>query len=68
MLPCADWCWACKLDRALQRAEQAEELLRIAHDTSNRAETERARAVQRAEAAERQLAELRGLHQQIGDL
>lgn len=38
--------------QAEQRAEQLEELLRIAHDTSNRSETERARAVQRAERAE----------------
>lgn len=36
-----------------QRADQAEELLHIAHETSNKSETERARAVQRAEAAER---------------
>lgn len=36
-----------------KRADQAEDLLRIAHDTSNRSEAERARAVQRAEAAER---------------
>ena len=36
-----------------QRADQVEELLRIAHDTSNRSEAERARAVQRAETAER---------------
>lgn len=33
------------------RAEQAEELLSIAHDTSNRSEAERARAVQRADQA-----------------
>lgn len=32
-----------------KRAEQAEELQRIAHETSNRSEAERARAVQRAE-------------------
>jgi hypothetical protein len=36
-----------------KRIEQAEELLRIAHDTSNKSETERACAVQRAETAER---------------
>lgn len=35
-----------------QRAEQVEELLRIANETSNRSEAERARAVQRAEQAE----------------
>ena len=34
------------------RAEQAEELLRVAHETSNRSEAERARAVQRTEQAE----------------
>lgn len=36
-----------------RRADQAEELLHIAHETSNRSEAERARAVQRAETAER---------------
>jgi chromosome segregation ATPase len=41
--------------RQRQRAEQAEDLLRIAHDTSNRSEAERARAVQRAEEAEDRL-------------
>jgi DNA repair exonuclease SbcCD nuclease subunit len=40
-------------DNWQRRAEQAEELLRVAHETSNRSETERARAVQRAEWAER---------------
>lgn len=40
------------LDALYARLEQAEDLLRIAHDTSNRSETERARAVQRAERAE----------------
>ncbi|MGW5582845.1 DUF6085 family protein [Streptomyces sp. NPDC003857] len=35
-----------------QRADQAEDLLRVTHDTSNRSEAERARAVQRAEEAE----------------
>jgi hypothetical protein len=39
-----------------RRADQAEELLRVAHDTSNRSEAERARAVQRAEQAERKAA------------
>lgn len=43
--------------QAEQRAEQLEELLRIAHDTSNRSEAERARAVQRAERAEALLRE-----------
>lgn len=37
------------------RAEQAEELQRIAHETSNRSEAERTRAVQRAEQAESRL-------------
>lgn len=36
-----------------QRAEQVEDLLRIANATSNTSESERARAVQRAEKAER---------------
>jgi hypothetical protein len=35
-----------------RRAEQAEELLAVANETSNRSEAERARAVQRAERAE----------------
>jgi hypothetical protein len=34
------------------RADQADDLLRIAHETSNKSEAERARAVQRAERAE----------------
>ncbi|MFI1472067.1 hypothetical protein [Streptomyces wuyuanensis] len=37
---------------AEQRAAQAEALARVAHETSNRSETERARAVERAEQAE----------------
>jgi hypothetical protein len=36
-----------------QRADQAEDLLRVAHDTSNKSEAERAQAVQRTETAER---------------
>jgi chromosome segregation ATPase len=39
-------------DRWRKRADQVEELLSIAHDTSNKSEAERARAVQRAERAE----------------
>jgi RNA 3'-terminal phosphate cyclase len=42
-----------------KRADQAEELLRIAHDTSNKSEAERALAVQRAERAEAALARVR---------
>ena len=38
-----------------KRAEQLEELLSVAHETSNRSEAERARAVLRAEAAYRTL-------------
>jgi hypothetical protein len=49
-----------------QRADQVEELLRIAHDTSNRSETERAQAVQRAERAETEAARLRGLRAVAG--
>ena len=37
------------------RAEQAEDLLRVAHETSNTSEAERAKAVQRAERAEGEL-------------
>ena len=37
------------------RAEQVEDLLRVAHETSNTSEAERARAVQRAERAEGEL-------------
>ncbi len=36
--------------REYTRAEQAEDLLKVAHETSNRSEAERASAVQRAEA------------------
>lgn len=42
-----------------QRAEQAEDLLRIAHDTSNKSEAERARAVRRAERAKAAIARVR---------
>jgi predicted nucleic acid-binding Zn ribbon protein len=42
----------CDRDAQFQRAEQLEELLRVAHETSNRSEAERARAVERAERAE----------------
>lgn len=38
-----------------RRADQAEELLRIAHETSNRSEAERAASVDRAEQAEKRL-------------
>jgi hypothetical protein len=41
------------------RADQVEELLSVAHETSNRSEAERARAVQRAERAETELRVLR---------
>lgn len=41
-----------QLDDLHTRAEQLEDLLRIAEETSNRSETERVRAVQRAEQAE----------------
>jgi hypothetical protein len=41
-----------------QRADQVEELLHIAHETSNKSEAERARAVQRAERVEALLAEI----------
>lgn len=41
-----------QLDELYTRAEQLEELLRIAEETSSRSEAERARAVQRAEQAE----------------
>ncbi|MFG2617778.1 hypothetical protein ACGFXC_09115 [Streptomyces sp. NPDC048507] len=43
------------------RAEQVEDLLRIAHATSNTSESERARAVQRAEHAEAALSRVRRL-------
>ena len=42
----------CVLSNHTERLAQVEELLRIAHETSNKSETERALAVQRAEAAE----------------
>lgn len=42
----------CDRDKQYQRAEQAEDLLRVAHETSNRSEAERTLAVQRAEKAE----------------
>ncbi|MBM9510054.1 hypothetical protein [Actinacidiphila acididurans] len=53
-------------DRAIangQRAEQAEDLLRIAHETSNASEAARAAAVQRAEEAEAQLSLIDAMRQ-----
>ncbi|WP_282695470.1 hypothetical protein [Streptomyces sp. CC208A] len=50
------------LEAAMQRADQVEDLLRVAHETSNRSEAERARAVQRAERAEAALNAVRALH------
>lgn len=52
------------------RIRQLEELLRIAHETSNRSESERAAAVQRAEQAEQKagdLAETYKLERRRGD-
>lgn len=48
-LICSDERHAAKVADLEQRIQQAEELLRIAHETSNRSEAERARAVRRAE-------------------
>jgi hypothetical protein len=48
------------LDTLRVRAEQAEDLLRIAHETSNRSESEREHAAQRAEQAEAAVARVRG--------
>ena len=45
------------------RIRQLEELLRVAHETSNRSEVERAAAVQRAEQAEAAIERVRDLHQ-----
>lgn len=44
---------------AVTRTKQAEELLTVAHETSNRSEAERASAVQRAERAEAEVERLR---------
>ena len=49
-----------------KRTEQAEELLRIAHETSNKSETERAHAVQRADQAEERLAHLQTTSEAAG--
>jgi hypothetical protein len=56
----------CELADERTRAERAEDLLRVAHDTSNRSETERALAVQRAEQAEAALARGRAECHAIG--
>jgi hypothetical protein len=48
-----------QLGQAQARAEQAEDLLRVAHETSNRSEAERARAAQRAEEAQAALERVR---------
>ncbi|MEU3447224.1 hypothetical protein AB0H29_08335 [Streptomyces thermolilacinus] len=44
---------------AIQRADQTEDLLGVAHDTSNRSEAARARSAQRAERAEAEADRLR---------
>lgn len=46
-----------------RRADQAEDLLRVAHETSNRSEAERASAVRRAELADAVTAETKRLMQ-----
>lgn len=51
----ADW------EQQKTRADQAEDLLRIAHATSNQSEAERARAVQHAEQAEAARARVQAL-------
>lgn len=52
-----------------RRADQAEDLLRVAHETSSKSETERARAVQRAEHAEAALDRVRAaLHPYAGPI
>ncbi|TXJ78597.1 hypothetical protein E2C11_16450 [Streptomyces lavendulae] len=56
-----------ELDRLADHAKrltQLEELLQIAHETSNRSEAERARAVERAERAEAAITRVQALHQQ----
>ena len=50
-----------ELEHLRLHAEQLEDLLRIAHDTSNRSEAERARAVERAEQADAVTAETKRL-------
>jgi hypothetical protein len=45
--------------RRREQLDQAEDLLRVAHETSNRSEAERARAVERAERAEAALTRVR---------
>ncbi|MCX4622818.1 hypothetical protein ACF09G_12985 [Streptomyces albogriseolus] len=57
-----------ELAQVRQHAEQAEDLLRVAHETSNRSEAERARAVERAERAEATLAEARADYERVRDL
>lgn len=53
-----------KVGEARHRAEQVEELLHIAHETSNTSEAARARAVQRAEQAEAAIARVQALAEQ----
>ena len=53
--------------RRRQQLDQAEDLLSVAHETSNQSETERAVAVKRAERAEAAIVRVRDLHYQDGD-
>ncbi|MFF5795769.1 hypothetical protein [Streptomyces albogriseolus] len=55
-------------DTARTRAAQAEDLQHIAHETSNRAEAERARAVERVDRAEATLAEARADYERMREL
>ncbi|MGW3428915.1 hypothetical protein ACWDHW_13305 [Streptomyces melanosporofaciens] len=56
---------AAEVEELRARAEQAEDLLRVAHDTSNRSEAERAAAVERAAQAGAAIARVRDLADQI---
>jgi ABC-type transporter Mla subunit MlaD len=61
-----DWAGRCgesdaEADIAQRRADQAEDLLRVAHETSNRSEAERAAAVRNAEQADAVTAETKRL-------
>jgi hypothetical protein len=53
--------------REYTRAEQAEDLLKVAHETSNRAEAERARAAERAETAKRDVQIYRERLERLGE-
>jgi transcriptional regulator with XRE-family HTH domain len=61
-LPCADWCYACKLDAATKRAEQAEREAREYRTANTTLQELNVIRTERAEKAEAALERVRALH------